>query len=199
MTNVTPDLTALAKAMSNGVPISAIVGKKKYMKSLEKTFFSFTYGGDCIGLAAAKASITKIKKLNVPDHINKVGLILKDGLNKIINTHELGKYFECIGYPCRSIFVFRGNGIFNELEMKTFLQQELFRRGILWAAYHSISYAHKKKEIKKTLKIFDQILKMFKNLFIEKKLRISSKLEGKVVKPVFRKVADFNSIINKTS
>ena len=40
---------------------------------------------------------------------------------------------------------------------------------------------------------------MFKNLFIEKKLRISSKLEGKVVKPVFRKVADFNSIINKTS
>ena len=76
---------------------------------------------------------------------------------------------------------------------KNFLEEEFY------VAYHSISYAHKKKEIKKTLKIFDQILKMFKNLFIEKKLRISSKLEGKVVKPVFRKVADFNSIINKTS
>tara|TARA_X000000950_G_scaffold284181_1_gene386725 strand:+ start:975 stop:2366 length:1392 start_codon:yes stop_codon:yes gene_type:complete len=199
LTNVTPDLTALAKAMSNGVPISAIVGKKKYMKCLEKTFFSFTYGGDCIGLAAAKASITKIKKLNVPNHLNKMGQILKDGLNKIIKTHELGRYFECIGYPCRSIFLLKGNRIFNELEMKTFLQQELFRRGILWAAYHSISYAHKKKEIDKTLKAFNQILKMFKNLFIEKKLKISSQLEGRVVKPVFRKVADFNSIINKKS
>ena len=82
--------------------------------------------------------------------------------------------------------------------MKTFLQQELLEEefyGLLTIQYPMLI----KKEIKKTLKIFDQILKMFKNLFIEKKLRISSKLEGKVVKPVFRKVADFNSIINKTS
>ena len=46
--------------MSNGVPISAIVGKK-IMKLLDKTF-SFTYGGDCIGLSAAKATIEKLKE-----------------------------------------------------------------------------------------------------------------------------------------
>ena len=61
LTGVTPDLT-LAKAISNGIPLSAIVGKKKYMKYLSKTFFSFTYGGDCIGLAAAKIAIPKIIK-----------------------------------------------------------------------------------------------------------------------------------------
>ena len=46
LTGVTPDLTALAKGISNGIPLSAIVGKKDYMFSLEKTFFSFTYGGE---------------------------------------------------------------------------------------------------------------------------------------------------------
>ena len=57
--------------MSNGIPISAIVGKKKYMKCLDKTFFSFTYGGDCIGLAATKTCIPKLKRLNVAKHLEE--------------------------------------------------------------------------------------------------------------------------------
>ena len=36
---ITPDLTSLAKGISNGVPLSAIVGKKEYMDTLDKTFF----------------------------------------------------------------------------------------------------------------------------------------------------------------
>ena len=55
--NVKPDLSCFAKAMSNGVPLSAVVGKKKYMKLFNSVFFSFTYGGECLGLAAAKACI----------------------------------------------------------------------------------------------------------------------------------------------
>ena len=34
---------------------------KKYMKLFNDVFFSFTYGGECIGLAAAKACIKKFK------------------------------------------------------------------------------------------------------------------------------------------
>ena len=136
LTGVTPDLSSFAKAISNGIPLSAIVGKKKYMKLLEKTFFSFTYGGDCVGLSAAKACIPKIKSKRVPEHLNNIGQILKEGINDLIYLYNLENYFCCIGYPCRSIFSFNGNGKFNELELKTYFQQELFRRGILWEGYH---------------------------------------------------------------
>ena len=163
------------------------------MKLLEKTFFSFTYGGDCVGLSAAKACIPKIKSKRVPEHLNNIGQILKEGINDLIYLYNLENYFCCIGYPCRSIFSFNGNGKFNELELKTYFQQELFRRGILWAAYHSLSFAHKKKDIYKTLNAFEDILKIFKNKFLEKNFKLKNSLEGKVVSPVFRKVSDFNS------
>ena len=39
---VYPDLACFAKAISNAIPLSAITGKWKYMKKLDKVFFSFT-------------------------------------------------------------------------------------------------------------------------------------------------------------
>ena len=197
LTGVTPDLTALAKAISNGVPISAIVGKKNIMKLLDKTFFSFTYGGDCIGLSAAKATIEKIKKKNVIKHIYKMGTRLKDGINNLSKEHGLQDYINCVGYPCRSILSINGNQKFNDLEIKTFIQQELFKRGILWAAYHTISWSHKKKEIDKTLNAFSDVFKLFEKKFIKDNLKIKNSLQGKVLRPVFRQVADFNSYITK--
>ena len=154
LTNVTPDLATFAKAISNGIPLSAVVGKKEYMSVLSKTFFSFTYGGDCIGLAAAKACIPKLEREDVPGHLNTVGQHLKDGFNELVKKHGLEEQFvECIGYPCRSIISISGNKKYNDLEIKSYFQQELLRRGILWAAYHALSWSHKEKEIKNTSSI----------------------------------------------
>ena len=85
LTGVTPDLATFAKAISNAIPLSAVVGKKEYMYSLEKTFFSFTYGGDCIGLAALKR-IPKLKRENVADHFDKVDKELKNGFNELASN-----------------------------------------------------------------------------------------------------------------
>ncbi len=193
---VTPDLSSFAKAISNAVPLSAIVGKKKYMKLLDKTFFSFTYGGDCIGLAAADVCIPKIQKLKVPNHLDEVGKILKDGINNSVTNYDLLDFVECIGFPCRSILAVKGNKKYNDLEIKTYIQQELIRRGILWAAYHAISWSHKKKDIYKTVNAFDEIFADLKKI-IDSGKNISHYLEGKTVQPVFRQVADFNSYITK--
>ena len=42
---ITPDLTTLGKAMANGMPLAALVGKKEIMKKLENIFFSATSSG----------------------------------------------------------------------------------------------------------------------------------------------------------
>ncbi len=192
LTGVTPDLTSLAKAISNGIPLSAIVGKKEYMFSLEKTFFSFTYGGDCLGLAAAKACIPKIVDRNVPHHLEEVGSVLKLGFNELANQYGLSDYISCVGYPCRTIISFNGQGVYEPLEIKSFFQQELLRRGVLWAAYHALSYSHKMEDIDYTLNCYEDVMVLFKNI-IDKNKDMRSQIEGIPVRPVFRKVADFNS------
>lgn len=196
LTGVVPDLTSLAKAISNAIPLSAICGKKEYLFALEKTFFSFTYGGDCIGLAAANATIPKIRELDVPAHLWKVGAVLKDGFNSLAADLGLADFFQCIGYPCRTIIRFDGQGKYDDLEMKSFIQQELLREGILWAAYHALSWSHKEEDIAMTLNAYETALKRFKDV-MEKGVSLRSRIEGIPVRPVFRKVADFNSFTRK--
>ena len=198
LTNVTPDLATFAKAISNAIPLSAVVGKKEYMFALSKTFFSFTYGGDCIGLAAAKACIPKLEKEDVAGHLNLVGTKLKEGFNELAKEHDLQDFVECIGYPCRSIISFNGNKKYNDLEIKSYFQQELIRRGILWAAYHALSWSHKIKDINKTLNAYDEVMILFKHI-IKNNFNLRSKIEGTPVRPVFRRVADFNSYTRKNN
>ena len=196
LTGVIPDLTALAKGISNGIPLSAIVGKKEYMFALEKTFFSFTYGGECLGLAAAKTCIPKIRDENVPAHLNEIGTFLKDEFNKLAEQYSLSDLVECIGYPCRSIIAIDGKGKFETLELKSYMQQELIRHGVLWTAYHSLSWAHKLEDIEFTLNAYDLTLKSLRKA-IDSNASLRSFIEGEPVKPVFRKVADFNSYIQQ--
>ena len=197
MFGVTPDLSSFAKAISNGIPLSAIVGKKKYMKYLDKTFFSFTYGGDCIGLAAAKVCIPKIIEKNVVNHLYDVGSLLKNEINRLSMKYNLYEYISCIGYPCRSIVTLKNSNFFSDLELKTYIQQELIRSGILWAAYHALSWSHKKQDILSTINIFEDIFKKINN-YINHKKKLKNYIKGEIVKPVFRKVADFNSYIKNS-
>jgi glutamate-1-semialdehyde 2,1-aminomutase/spore coat polysaccharide biosynthesis protein SpsF len=196
LTGVTPDLSCFAKAISNGVPLSAIVGKKEYMSLLNKVFFSFTYGGDCIGLSASIASLKKIKEKQVIKHLYFQGKKLKDGLNILINDNNLQDYISCIGFDCRTIVTFTDSKLGNNLILKSFIQQELIKLGILWSGYHAVSYAHKNKEINFTLNQFDKVLGKLK-LIIKKNQKINNFLEGAPVEPVFRKVTDFNSMMKK--
>jgi len=196
LTGVVPDLASFAKGISNGVPLSAIVGKKEYMESLQNTFFSFTYGGDCIGLAAANACIPKLVKEQVPTHLRRVGEALRDGLNTIFEDHQVSDFASAIGYPQRSIITLSGNGSYDPLEIKSFFQQELIRRGILWAGYHALSFAHKDHEIAVTLEAFDEVCGLFGDV-IRRRVSLREMIEGEVVKPVFRQVADFNSFISR--
>jgi len=196
LTGVIPDLACFAKGISNGIPLSALVGKKDYMFALEKTFFSFTYGGECLGLAAAEASINKIVKNNVPRHLNRVGEELKEGINKVIDKYNMGGYLSCVGYPCRSIVAIEGTDKYETLEIKSYIQQELIRRGVLWTGYHALSYSHDIPIIEYTIDAFDESVYELSKIINGRKALID-KIEGEPVKPVFRKVSDFNSFIQQ--
>lgn len=148
---VTPDLATFSKAMANGIPISCVVGKIKYMKELEKNcFVSSTFGGDLIGIDAAIETINFIEKNNVIDHIWKMGTLLKDGFNDIATRKGINA--RCIGYPCRTLFEFETD------ELKRYFWKKCLEKGILFGYAQFISYAHKEEDISRTLTVIRRVL-----------------------------------------
>lgn len=186
--NVVPDLATYSKAIANGMPISVITGKQEYMKVLEKdVFFYTTFGGETLSLAAAKATINEIKNKDVSSYINKLGKKIQDGFNSIADDLEMD-YIKCVGYPFRSIITFNPEKA-NPLEMKTFIQQEMIKRGVLWGGFHNMCFSHTDEQIEHTLKAYNEVLPMLKKAV--ESGNILKELRGKTVQPVFRKTTNF--------
>jgi glutamate-1-semialdehyde 2,1-aminomutase len=187
---VNADLATFSKAVANGMPIGILVGRKEVMSVLEKDVFFFTtFGGEALSLAAAKATITELKEKNVPAYLAMQGEKLKDGYNKIAEELNM-PYTKCIGYECRSLMTF-DSSIGNPLEMKSLVQQEMIKRGILWGGFHNMSFSHSDSDVEYTLKVYRDVLPILKKAVDEKNIR--GYLKGEPVEPVFRKVSNFNT------
>ncbi len=187
--SVTPDLACYSKAIANGMPLSVLTGRRDVMSLLEEDVFFFTtFGGEALSLAAAQVTITEIKTKNVPAYISLQGKILKDGYNRIAEDLDM-PYTRCTGFDCRSIVTFDASAG-NPLEMKSLMQQEMIKRGILWSGFHNICFSHADEDIEYTLNVYSEVLLILKNAVSVGDVR--GFLEGKPLEPVFRKTSDFN-------
>jgi glutamate-1-semialdehyde aminotransferase len=74
-----PDIAVFAKAISNGYPMAAIIGRRDVMQAAQSTFVSSTYWTERIGPAAALATIRKHRRENVPQHLHRIGQMVRDG------------------------------------------------------------------------------------------------------------------------
>ena len=154
---VTPDLACFSKAMGNGVPISALVGKRNVMEKCTEIFYSLTFAGETLSLAAAKAVMEVMDEDNVPQVIEENGQYFIDGMNSQINKYGLQDTVVVEGYPCRSVMFFRDAQDIPATDTRTYWIQELTKKGILTAGYHIVSFAHKKPEIDFLLTRYDQV------------------------------------------
>lgn len=179
--NVIPDLAVFAKGLSNGFPISVLVGKKYLMKQFEdeNCFFSGSYATEKASINAALKTLEILKRDNVIDHNWKMGQILKDGIQRIIGKYKLNGFMNIVGYAPMSHFVFIDYEGFTVNEIKSFIQQECAKRGVLFVGYHHICFAHKMKHIETTLKVYDEVFFLLQNKIHDKSLRVS--IEGKPI------------------
>jgi glutamate-1-semialdehyde aminotransferase len=81
---VTPDLTALGKAMSNGYPVSALVGRRDIMMAAQSTFISSTYFPNGLSMAAAVAALDILQRENVLEQVEATGRAIEAGLQSIV-------------------------------------------------------------------------------------------------------------------
>ena len=181
---VIPDLATFGKSMANGMPISAIVGKRKYMERLEDIFYSFTMGGEALSLAAAIATIKEIEKKKAINYIWKIGAYLIKETNKLIKINELEDVIQIKGKPCWSLMFTYPTKKYTDLEIKSYLQQEILQAGFLWYGQHNMSFSHRKKDVDGLLKAYARAFKQLKALLGSGKLKES--LKGKPITNIFK-------------
>lgn len=80
-TGVYPDLAVFGKAMGNGYPISAVIGKRSVME--QDAFISSTMWSEATGVAAASATLDKMARLDVPSIVSHYGTEICSGLRSL--------------------------------------------------------------------------------------------------------------------
>jgi glutamate-1-semialdehyde 2,1-aminomutase len=86
---LTPDIAVFAKALGNGHPMAAIIGNSRVMQAAHNSFISSTYWTESVGPVAALTTVRKFQSLNVPDHLNRVGTLLREGLCRLAAQHNI--------------------------------------------------------------------------------------------------------------
>lgn len=155
---VTPDLASFGKGLANGYPLSAIAGRADVMKQMEEIFFSFTFGGEALSLAAAKATLEKLISQPVVKTLTASGAAIISGTQTIIEQFDLSDVFYMSGHPTWSFLNIRDARGYSAFEIKTFLMQELHQKGILCLGAHNVNFAHSTADIDTLLKTYQTIL-----------------------------------------
>ncbi len=78
LTGITPDLTAIGKALANGYPLAAVVGRADVMDAMQHTWVSSTAAAETTGLAAARAVLQWHEQLDVCERMATAGGVLQE-------------------------------------------------------------------------------------------------------------------------
>ncbi len=139
---VTPDLATFGKAMGNGMPISAIVGRRDIMHHMEDIFFSGTFGGEALSLAASLATLDKLERENGPARFALTGAALKAGVAGHIAGLELAEELAIKGGDWWPGVLPTGAGRGDAVLVGSLLKQELVAENILMGPTFNLCLTH---------------------------------------------------------
>jgi glutamate-1-semialdehyde aminotransferase len=179
---VTPDIVVFGKAMSNGYPMGAIVGKKEIMDVAQTSFISSTYWTEGIGPTAALATIKKLEEKNAPKHIVSIGTKMGKVWEKLGKENGLELHVD-FGFPPIMHFDFEYE---NKQAIATLFTQEMLKRGYLASRGFYVSYAHKKRNLDRYAETSDEVFKIIKKAIDEN--NVDKMLNGPVAHSGFQRL-----------
>lgn len=180
---VTPDLSSFGKAMGNGMPISAVVGRADIMKLMEDIFYSGTFGGEALSLAAAIATIDKIERDNVVERLWENGAALKQAVLDEIVRAKVGDVIGLAGSPPWVLLTFKDHPGGSKEAIKTLLLREMIAAGVLLNAGHNICFAHTQDDLDRIVSAYARALPMVRKALDAEDL--DKRLGNQIIRPVF--------------
>ncbi len=179
---VEPDMAMFGKTLGNGYAITAVVGKKEVMESAQKTFISSTFWTERIGPSAALASLEVMEKIKSWEIITEIGLKIQKGWAALAKSNNLD--IEIYGLPPITSYTFNYS---NALEYKTFVSQEMLKKGFLASTYFYACIDHTDDLINLYFECLDEVFKIIGKCE-SKKLDIMQLLDGPVCHSGFQRL-----------
>ena len=177
---VTPDISVFGKAIANGFPVSAVVGKKEVMEITDpkkgKVPFMGTYNASQTSLAACDASVRQLADGEVQSHLHRASETLVKGFNEIAGAVGVAARMQGIGGKFQVYFTnheatdYRTAASSDEKKYAVF-QKAMMNRGIYFyhgtsfpthLFHHGVSYAHSDEDLKAVLNAIEESLKEVK-------------------------------------
>lgn len=174
---VRPDLAVFAKAMANGFPISALVGRRDLMQQIadpnpaKRPFVAGTYNGHPISVAASIATIERLLegKGEIYRKLERLGQRVQTGIESLLRSHGItgvvarqGSAF-CIYFmdhePRDWHDLAKNHDFARDLKMR----RRMVEKGVYFFPVEtkqcSISAAHTEEDIDLTLRALDESLR----------------------------------------
>ena len=175
---IKPDLDMFGKALGNGYAITAVLGTEPIMKEAVNTFISSTFWTERIGFAAGLATLQEMERTKSWIDITRKGEYIQQNWKK--TALELNLPIEVGGFPAISSFKFNST---DNLAYKTYITQEMLKRGYLASNIFYVSTAHDDNLLNKYFENLTEVLSELKEII--HKNTISIKLDGPIVKTGF--------------
>jgi len=137
-----PDISVFSKALGNGYPIAAVIGKARFMEAAQKSFISSANWTERIGPTAALATIRKFRREKVHEHLIAIGKAMQSGWQTIADKH--GLVIKVGGIAPLSYFSFE---LEDALEVKAYYVQLMLDQGFLASTIFYSMYAHTKNHV----------------------------------------------------
>jgi len=150
---IKPDVAIFAKALGNGYPIAAIIGKSEVMQAAQSSFISSTYWTDKIGPVAALATLKKHKKLDVGSHLVYIGNLVQAGWKELAKKYNLK--INVSGIPPLSHWEIETS---NSQLLHTIIVEKMLEKGFLSSKAFYATYTHTKEHVDAYLGSLDEIL-----------------------------------------
>ncbi len=160
LVGVTPDMAVFAKAISNGYPMAAVVGKRAVMEPSGRMFISSTYWSDTIGLRAALTTIQELRRRNVPAQLEKVGNEIIRRMNEV--AAKTGLPVKCGGLPTHPLLAFQTDNPATKAKLTTLYIQEMAKRGCHGYAAFYLNAAQSSAEVEQTAAAAQEVFGLMK-------------------------------------
>jgi glutamate-1-semialdehyde 2,1-aminomutase len=170
-----PDLACFGKALTSGMPLSALVGRREIMSAVARIFYHPTFKGEAYSFAAAAAALRIYRSEDVPTRVADFGRRLMLGVDEL--GARLGVAGRMVGLPFRMVYRFDEPDDARRTLLRTLLQQELLKSGVLsFRGFLLPSAAHGEPELDRTLSAYELALRRVRDVasrgYLEEALEI---------------------------
>ena len=188
--SIEPDLCTFGKGIANGLPLSALAGRRDVMRlgghvdDADRVFLlSLTAGGQPWALAAMLAVIDTFEQEGIAGQLHSIGADLRAGVQDAVAAAGLGDYFQLRGRDCNLVYVARDADGQPSQEFRTLVLQEFLEHGILAPSF-VVNAAHDPEAISQVVDAVTELMPVYRRALDD---GVATVLRGRPVRPAIRR------------